>query len=239
MLKRLDDAWASVESALAIGMLLLMIVVAFAQAFLRNLTQQGFGWANAGLTWLDWADFILSKGTLWVAFLGASLAVHADKHVSIDIVQRFVNPKARMFLRSLVGFAGFVICLFLAKAFWAAVAVNGSERPPEFDVMASSGSVHLCDASDAQLAETGSHKSFYCYVRSFLSLFGAQMETPGAAFQLIVPVMFGVMALRFLGNGTRSLGRFLRGDVEDELAAHGLPGAAHDVLEDLSHLEGR
>src|SRR5687767_978056 len=96
ILKRCDDALASLESALAMGMLLLMIVVAFAQALLRNLTQQGFGWANAGLAWLDWADFILSKGTLWVAFLGASLAVHADKHVSIDIVHRFVNPKARM-----------------------------------------------------------------------------------------------------------------------------------------------
>ena len=47
LLKRIDDSWAHFEAWLAIGMLLIMIVVAFAQALLRNLTQQGFQWASS------------------------------------------------------------------------------------------------------------------------------------------------------------------------------------------------
>jgi len=73
------------------------------------------------------------------------------------------------------------------------VAVNGEERPPQFDIMTAAGDMHLCDANSATLSALGRSRSPYCYVRSFLSLFGAQMETPGAAFQLIVPVTFAVM----------------------------------------------
>lgn len=235
LLKRIDDTWAHFEAWLAIGMLLIMIVVAFAQAFLRNMTQQGFEWANAGLAWLDWADFILTKGTLWVAFLGASLAVHADKHVAIDIVHRLISPKVRMILRSLVGFVGSVICVFLVKAFWHAVSVNGHELPMEFDVITDTGNVHLCDATAAQLAASGHHSSLFCPIRSVLKLFGADMATPGAAFQLIVPVSFTIMALRFLGIGVRDALRVARGDVEDDPSTHGLTGAAHEVADDIDH----
>jgi TRAP-type C4-dicarboxylate transport system permease small subunit len=234
LLKRIDDTWAHVEAWAAIAMLLIMIVVAFAQAFLRNMTQQGFGWANAGLAWLDWADFILTKGTLWVAFLGASLAVHADKHVAIDLIQRLINPKARMILKSLVGFVGSVICVFLVRAFWHAVEVNGHEVPMEFDVITDTGNVHLCEATDAQLAASGRDgTSLFCPIRSVLKVFGADMATPGAAFQLIVPVSFSIMAIRFLGIGVRDAMRAARGDFEDDPSTHGLAGAAHDVADDI------
>ena len=235
LLKRIDDSWAHFEAWLAIGMLLIMIVVAFAQAFLRNMTQQGFEWANSGLAWLDWADFILTKGTLWVAFLGASLAVHADKHVAIDIVHRLLSPKTRMAMRSLVGFVSCIICLFLARAFWSAVAVNGREVPMEFDVITDTGNVHLCDATDAQLAASGHSRSIYCFVRPILKLFGADMATPGAAFQLVVPVSFTIMAIRFLGIGIRDALRLARNDVEDDPSTHGLTGAAHEVADDIDH----
>ena len=51
-----------------------MILVAALQALFRNLTNVGFEWANVALSSLDWADFVIQKGTLWLAFLGASLA---------------------------------------------------------------------------------------------------------------------------------------------------------------------
>jgi TRAP-type C4-dicarboxylate transport system permease small subunit len=163
------------------------------------------------------------------------LAVHADKHVAIDIVQRLISPKVRMVLRSLVGFVSCVICVFLARAFWDAVAVNGREVPMEFDVITDTGNVHLCDATDAQRAASGHHGSFYCYVRAFLKLFGANMATPGAAFQLIVPVSFTIMALRFLGIGVRDAMRVARNDVEDDPSTHGLTGAAHEIADDIDH----
>ena len=51
----------------------------------RNLTRFDIAWANEMLTEMEWADSLLRKGTLWLAFLGASLATHTPKHINIDI----------------------------------------------------------------------------------------------------------------------------------------------------------
>lgn len=236
--KRIDNAWARIEAGLATGLLLLMIVVAFAQAFLRNMTQHGFQWANAGLAWLDWADFILSKGTLGIAFLGASLAVHADKHVAIDIVRRFIGPRARLALSSLVGFGSCVICAFLARAFWDAVMVNAGEVPMEFDVITATGNVHLCDASKEQLLAAGRERSSFCLIRSIIGAAGPHIGTPGAAFQLVVPVSFSVMTLRFLGIGVRDARRLARGEGDDGQALHGEELAAKEVLDAINEHGG-
>lgn len=236
--KRINDGWARGEAAVAMAMLLLMLVVAFAQALLRNLTQGGFSWANAALEWLDWGDFILQKGTLWLAFLGASLAVQSDKHVAIDIVPRLVNPRVRILMRALVGLLGSVILFFLARAFLEAIEVNGAERPAEVEIFADSGAVHVCDASEAQLRAAGSSSGPFCLVRGLIGLFGLRMETPGAAFQLIVPVMLFVMSVRSVANGVFELLRFLRGEVDDDPDAHGLAGASQEVAHDLEQKDG-
>ncbi len=217
MWKQLNDGVARGEAALAMAMLLLMLVVAFAQALLRNLTNFGFTWANAVLAELDWADFILSKGTLWLAFLGASLAVHGNKHIAIDIVPRLVSPKMRQSMRAAVGFISAVICLYLARAFWASVLINGEERPADFEVLAMNGAVHICDATAAQLAESvTASRGVYCAVRSAFAGIGVRMDTPGAAFQLIVPVMFMIMSARMFAYGLIDLIRLAKGDIDQE-----------------------
>ncbi len=234
MLKRFNDGLARGEAALAMGMLLLMIVVAFAQAFLRNLTNVGVTWANTALGWIDWADFVLSKGTLWLAFLGASLAVHGDKHVAIDVLPKLVSPRVRMILRGVVGIIGSVICLYLARAFWGAVLINGEERPAEFDLLTLEGSLHVCEASAAQLQDAGAHASgFFCLLRSGFSLLDVRMETPGAAFQLIVPVMFVFMSARYFGLSINDFVRVSRGDIDDDASEHGLPGTVNEVAHDI------
>lgn len=232
LFRRINDQIARVESAVAMAMLLLMLVVAFTQALLRNLTQYGFQWANAALEWLDWGDFVLQKGTLWLAFLGASLAVHADKHVAIDIVPRYVSPKWRVFLRGLVGLIGAVICWYLARAFLAAIVINGAERPAEVEVFTDTGTVHICEATAAELAVGGYTTGPFCYVRSFLKLFGLTMETPGASFQLIVPVMLFMMMVRMFATGVYEFTRFSRGDYSEGPHGHGLAATATDLGHD-------
>jgi TRAP-type C4-dicarboxylate transport system permease small subunit len=239
-LKRFNDGLARGEAALAMSMLLLMLVVAFAQAFLRNMTNLGFGWANAGLTWLDWADFIISKGTLWLAFLGASLAVHGDKHISIDILPRLVSPRARMVMRALSSIIGGIICFFLARAFFTAVLINGEELPSELSVLGPDGNTHVCDASALQITESDAHvPSTFCVVRAVFKGLGVTLQTPGAAFQLIAPIMFVFMCLRMIGQGIYLLQRVSKGDLDDDPAAHGITGAASDVAHDLEREQGR
>ncbi|MDB4986497.1 MAG: hypothetical protein JWN04_1675 [Myxococcaceae bacterium] len=238
-LKRFNDGLARGEAALAMGMLLLMLVVAFAQALLRNLTNLGIGWANAGLAWLDWADFIISKGTLWLAFLGASLAVHGNKHISIDILPRLVSPRARMLMHGASSVIGGVICFCLARAFWSAVLINGDEVPADLAVLAPEGAIHACDASAALLTESGAHApGLFCGMRSLFLGIGVKLETPGAMFQLISPIMFVFMTARFLGQGIEILLRVARGEIDDDANAHGLVAAVADVAEDVKTGKG-
>lgn len=233
-MKRFNDGLARGEAALAMAMLLLMLVVAFAQALLRNLTNLGIAWANQGLNWLDWADFIISKGTLWLAFLGASLAVRGDKHISIDIVPRLVSPRARIVMRGLSSMVGSVICLFLARAYFFAVLIIGEEIPADLAVLGPSGNVHLCDASAAQLHESGTvAPTVLCAMRAMFHVLNVRLETPGAMFQLIAPIMFIFMSVRFFGQGIEQFLRIKRGDIDDDPSAHGVTGAASDVAHDL------
>jgi len=232
LLKRFNDGIARGEAAIAVGMLLLMIVVAFAQALFRNLTNFGVGWANAALSMIDWADFILSKGTLWLAFLGASMAVYEDKHVAIDVLPKLVSPRLRMMMRIGVGVVGTIACFYLARAFFTAVVINGEERPAEYEALTSLGTMHTCDASPEQLAESGSHRTSYCVVRGLLKVFGVTVETPGAAFEMIVPIMFMFMSVRYFAYTIFDIGRLSRGDLEIE-GEGGLTGSVADVAHDL------
>lgn len=234
MLKRINDGIARGEATVAMWMLLLMLVMAFAQALMRNLANFGISWANAGLELIDWADFILTKGTLWLAFLGASLGVHANKHVAIDILPRYVSPRVRTVFKVLVGLIGSVICFYLARAFMNAVIINGAEIDGHYETLTPDGAIHVCDASEETLRNTQAEAGPYCVIRSIFSLLGLRMETPGAAFQLLVPVMFLFMSIRMLGGGIFNALRLSRGEVDpDDPDAHGLQGSAADVAADL------
>ena len=239
LLRRLNDGVAHGEATIAMWMLLMMLVMAFAQALMRNLANMGISWANAGLEWMDWADFILTKGTLWLAFLGASLGVHANKHVAIDILPRFVPPTVRTVFQVLVGLIGSVICFYLARAFMDAVIINGEELTAAYETLTPEGAIHVCDASAQVLKDTQSVAGPYCLVRGLFSFLGLKMETPGAAFQLIVPVMFTFMSIRMLCGGILNAIRLSRGEVDpSDPQEQGLLGNADDVAKDIAKHKG-
>jgi hypothetical protein len=43
--------------------------------------------------------------------------------------------------------------------------------------------------------------TLFCGVRAVLNVVGIPAETPGAAFQIVVPIMFFVIGIRFIGLG--------------------------------------
>ena len=94
----------------------------------------GSRWANSGVAyfgnirnWLQNASILLLVGgvsqlakrlTLWLALLGASVATAQGKHINVDVVMRFLGPKARVpvavlgwLFAGIVSFAG-VIAFF-------------------------------------------------------------------------------------------------------------------------------
>jgi len=206
-LRRLDDGLARGEAAIAAFVLLVLILVAASQALLRNLTLSGVESANAILEHMAWADTFMQKATLWLAFVGASLATHGEKHIAIDVLGRILPKRGEAMLRGVVWIAAGVTCFFLGRVFLASVMNNAADIPFEYQVMDMMGeSLHLCDASAAAAAESGLEQPMlFCGARSFLILLGAPASTPDTALQLIVPAMLVVMCFRFVLKGLLSL----------------------------------
>lgn len=210
-IRRIDRGLARGEAAIAATVLLLMIAVAATQAALRNLTNLDFDWANLVLERMEWADSFLQKGTLWLAFFGASLSTYDEKHIAIDVLPRIAPPRMKQLLRAIVCIFASVTCFYLGRVFWLSVLNNAMEIPLEYSVLgANDDMVHICEASASVLADTGlSRPSVFCAIRSALEVFGAQMSTPDVALQLIVPAMFIFMSVRFLSRALAAMVSFI------------------------------
>ncbi|MGD8860302.1 MAG: TRAP transporter small permease subunit [Myxococcales bacterium] len=213
-LRRLDRAWAKGEGWLTVFVLILMVFVAGFQAFVRNLTRWDIEWANNLLTDMEWADSLLRKGTLWLAFLGASLATHKHKHIGIDILHRIAPARAKYVMLAMSGILAGLITIGLTISFSAAVHLNLTERPIEYEMLGDQGSMHVCDATQEQVDALVDFEkpTAFCAFRSALGVFGIPAETPGAAFQLIVPLMFAAIALRLFAQGLGAIAVLAGGD---------------------------
>ena len=201
--RRLDRAWARGEGMLTVGVLLSMVFVASFSAGIRNLTRFNLQWANELLTDMEWADSFLRKATVWLAFLGASQATYYRKHISIDVLTRIAPLKQRYMMHAAAGIIAGLITFCLAFSLSSAVRLNLNERPIEYEILGDEGPIHVCDATEAQLKELDGVEAptVFCGVRKIFHVFGMPSETPGASFQIVVPLMFFVMGVRFLGIG--------------------------------------
>jgi len=85
------------EDSVLVGLLLLMIGMAVTQIFLRNL----FG---AGIVW---SDVMLRILVLWVGLIGAMVASRRDNHIAIDLLDRYLPERAKVY-------TDFVVRLFTA-----------------------------------------------------------------------------------------------------------------------------
>jgi TRAP-type C4-dicarboxylate transport system permease small subunit len=233
--RRLDRAWARGEGMLTVGVLLSMVFVASFSAGIRNLTRFDIQWANALLTDMEWADSFLRKATMWLAFLGASQATYYRKHISIDVITRIAPLKQRYMMHAASGVVAGFITLGLAFSLASAVKLNLNERPIEYEMLGDTGSMHICDATPAQLKdlEGVDRPGIFCGVRKVLNALGCPAETPGAAFQIVVPFMFLVMSFRFFGIGVSSGIAVMKGeDAMNRLEAeeHARLAAVHASL---------
>ena len=213
-IRAFDRNLARGEAAIAATVLLLMILVAATQAALRNLTNLDFEWANLVLERMEWADSFLQKGTLWLAFFGASLSTYDEKHIAIDVLPRLAPPRGKQLIRAIVCIFSSVTCFYLGRVFWLSVLNNAKEIPLEYSVLGPTDEmIHICQASAEVLADTGlSRPSVFCAIRSALEVFGAQMSTPDVALQLIVPAMFIFMAIRFMSRALAACVTFVTKD---------------------------
>ncbi|NIM70764.1 MAG: TRAP transporter small permease subunit [Xanthomonadales bacterium] len=84
MLGWLDRASKALEDGFLVLLLGAMILLAGGQILLRNVFDVGFFWIDEALRLL----------VLWLAVAGAVAASRTDKHISINVLDRFLPPAA-------------------------------------------------------------------------------------------------------------------------------------------------
>ncbi len=146
VLERLGGVLAAVEDGILVSLLTAMVGLAGTQILLRNLWDSSIGWG----------DPLLRVTVMWVGLLGAMAASRDDNHITIDLVSRLLEGRAKAVTRIITGLFSSVVCLALA---WHGMRFVLFEREDQAIAFAS---------------------------------------VPAWVCELIIPVAFGIMALRFL-----------------------------------------
>ena len=89
-----------IEDGILVGLLLLMILLAVAQIFLRNF----FG---AGIVW---ADVLVRILVLWVGLVGAMAACRKGDHIKIDLISKYLKSKLSWIFTAITDFFTTVVC---------------------------------------------------------------------------------------------------------------------------------
>jgi len=89
-----------IEDSILVILLLIMILMAVSQIFLRNI----FG------TGIVWGDMLVRILVLWIGMTGAMIASRNGNHIRIDIITRFVPDKFKNYLNSLIELFTCIIC---------------------------------------------------------------------------------------------------------------------------------
>lgn len=100
-IKKIVDAMIT---ALAIILMSSIVLFTFAQVILRNFF-------TIHLTELE---NIVRSEVLWIAFIGAVLTSLRGRHISIDILPRYLKGKARKVLLIVLDISAMTICFILA-----------------------------------------------------------------------------------------------------------------------------
>ena len=124
-IERLDSAWQRVEGRLCAGILVSEIASLTLWVALKGLSGGGLHWASNVLNWLQNASVLMLVGglrglvtrlTLWLALVGASLATSRGKHIHVDVLLRYLPARWR---------GGAAMASWLAAALMCATAVVG------------------------------------------------------------------------------------------------------------------
>jgi TRAP-type C4-dicarboxylate transport system permease small subunit len=99
---------------------LLLVVLAGGQIILRDFFATG----------ISWGDPLMRQLVLWTGMLGALAAVRDEKHIALDVLQRFLSPLAQKVTRIVTcGFAA-AICAALAWYCWTMLSIDYDGATP-------------------------------------------------------------------------------------------------------------
>ena len=141
----LDEKISRLEQILIASLLTMMILLAFSQIVLRNFFDTG----------IDWGDALVRYLVVWVGFIGAAIATKEGKHITIDVLSRWITGAGSSAIQAISHFSSAAVCGLLT---WAGIKFIWFE---------------------AQMGGT------------------AFFKLPTWVPELIIPVTFGLMTLRY------------------------------------------
>jgi TRAP-type C4-dicarboxylate transport system permease small subunit len=141
----LDEKISRLEQILIATLLTMMILLAFSQIVLRNFFDTG----------IDWGDALVRYLVVWVGFIGAAIAAKEGKHITIDVLSRWITGAGSSAIQAISHFSSAAVCGLLT---WAGIKFIWFE---------------------AQMGGT------------------AFFKLPTWVPELIIPVTFGLMTLRY------------------------------------------
>lgn len=146
--------WA--KHALFIVPLLLLAYIA-----LRSWSASSVTYTSNFLNWMQNASILTFLGglrglvtrlTLWLALLGASIATSKGKHINVDLVVRLLKPKMRIPAAVISGTAAIAVCIGAVVAFVDAIVI--AQFHAQATQPCSPGSVEQCETPIGQKLAT-------------------------------------------------------------------------------------
>ena len=104
VLHKLEKAGSYAEDAVLAVILISMILLAGTQIFLRNIFDTGF----------FWGDEMLRLMVLWITIAGGLAASRMDRHISIEVLDRFLPQKAQLFTKIIIDIFTSSVCALFA-----------------------------------------------------------------------------------------------------------------------------
>jgi TRAP-type C4-dicarboxylate transport system permease small subunit len=92
------------EDGLLVGLFALMVGMAVTQILLRNLLGGG----------IVWGEVLVRILVLWIGLVGAMVASRKGKHISIDVVNRYLPPQAKGIAKAVVELFTALVCAIAA-----------------------------------------------------------------------------------------------------------------------------
>lgn len=119
-LRAFDDLIAKIETGVLVVILGSMVLLAFSNIVGRML-QHG----------VIWAEPVLKRAALYLAFIGASLATKEARHINIDIMSRVLPKWATVVVGLVVNVVAIGICVLLTRAGLEFIEIekDGHESP--------------------------------------------------------------------------------------------------------------
>ena len=105
-LQALSNGVARIEAVALAICLLTMLFVAFFQVVMRNIYDIGY----------VWADMLVRLLVLWVGLLGAAVATSEARHLTIDVVTKFLPSRLAHTVRVVTWLFALTVTALLARA---------------------------------------------------------------------------------------------------------------------------